>query len=90
MLSGTGTSGTEREKKISGYLRDPFRRYRIAPSAARPKAASNPGDWAFVAAAVGGALAAGTAVAAAGRGVRPVENSFIVPAVIETGAERSW
>jgi hypothetical protein len=92
-LSGTGKSGTEREKRGSDYLDDPFRRYMRAPSAASPKAASNPGDWAFVAAAAGGALAAvvtGTAVAPVVSGVNPVENSFMTPAVIETGAERSW
>ena len=74
------------------YLRDPFRRYRRVPRETRPATASNPGDCAFVAVAGGTAAAVvtGTAVAPAASGVMPVENAFITPAVIMTGADRSW
>jgi hypothetical protein len=75
------------------YRYDPFRRYSTAAREMRPTMASNPGDWAFVGTAAGGAAAAvvaGAAVVPRTSGVKPVENWFMVPAVIETGAERSW
>lgn len=68
-----------------------FRR-RSTPTAHAAAAASNPGDWVFAGTAAAGTPAAvisGRIVPAAVSLDNPVENSFIVPAVIETGVERS-
>ena len=48
----------------------------------------NPGDLVFVAAAPA-VVTAGMPLPPAGSGVNPVEYSFIIPAVIETGVDRS-
>jgi hypothetical protein len=90
-LSGTGKP-VRNKKKGMVYRCDPLRRYRRTPSETRLAIASNPGDCAFVAVAGGtvAAVVAGTAVTAVASGVRPVENSFITPVVIVTGADRSW
>lgn len=69
-----------------------FRR-RSTPTAHAAAAASNPGDRVFSGTAADGTPAvviSGTAAPAAGSFDNPVENSLIVPAVIETGVERSW
>ena len=78
--------GAGSRKKNQGLV---FRRRSSAATAHAAAAASNPGDWVFVAAAPD-AVVAGTAVPPAGSCIRPVENSLVMPAVIVTGVERSW